>query len=66
MLAQAASGEIGDLHERLASVPDDMAAVLERALAVEPHLRCNAAEFALDLRHSGEPTPVELSGRALA
>jgi len=37
-----------------------MAALLERALSVEPHLRCNAAEFALDLRHSAEPTPVEL------
>ncbi len=61
MLAQAASGDIGDLHERLTGVPDDLAAVLERALAVEPHLRCNAAEFALDLRHSGEPIPVELA-----
>ena len=61
MLAQAASGEIGDLRERLTGVPDDLAAVLERALAVEPHLRGNAAEFALDLRHSGEPVPVELA-----
>ena len=60
MLAQAAAGEL-DVADRLSGIPFDMAALLERALSVEPHLRCNAAEFALDLRHSGEPTPVELS-----
>jgi hypothetical protein len=59
-LAQAACGEL-EIGKRLVGVPPDLAAVLERALAVEPHLRCNAAEFALDLRHSGEPTSVELS-----
>ncbi len=61
MLAHAASGEIGDVRTKLAGVPDDLVAVLERALVAEPHLRCNAAEFALDLRHSGNPTPVELA-----
>ena len=61
MLAHAASGEIGDVRARLEGVPDELVAVLERALVAEPHLRCNAAEFALDLRHSGDPTPVELA-----
>jgi len=66
MLGQAAAGEL-DVADRLSGIPSDMAALLERALSVEPHLRCNAAEFALDLRHSGEPTPVELSaGRVRA
>ena len=60
MLAEAAAGEL-DMADRLSGIPIDLAALLERALSVEPHLRCNAAEFALDLRHSGEPTPVELS-----
>jgi hypothetical protein len=59
MLARAAAGEL-DVADRLSGIPVDMAALLERALSVEPHLRCNAAEFALDLRHSAEPTPVEL------
>jgi hypothetical protein len=66
MLAQAAAGEL-DVADRLSGIPVDMAALLERALSVEPHLRGNAAEFALDLRHSGEPTPVELAaGRVRA
>ncbi len=66
MLAQAAAGEL-DVADRLCGIPFDMAALLERALSVEPHLRCNAAEFALDLRHSAEPTPVELcAGRVQA
>ncbi len=64
-LARAAAGDVGDLPGRLAQLPSDLAAVLERALRIEPHLRGNAAEFALDLRHSGEPAPVELAaGRA--
>jgi hypothetical protein len=66
MLVQAAAGEL-DVADRLSGIPVDMAALLERALSVEPHLRCNAAEFALDLRHVGEPTPVELAaGRVRA
>src|SRR6266702_447466 len=66
MLAQAAAGEL-DVADRLCGIPFDMAALLERALSVEPHLRCNAAEFALDLRHSAEPTTVELcAGRVQA
>lgn len=65
MLAQAASGDLGDLAGRLAGLPDEVAVLLGRALAVEPYLRCTAAEFALDLRHTGPATPIELSaGRA--
>ena len=60
MLAQAAAGEL-DVADRLSGIPFDMAALLVRALSVEPHLRCTAAELALDLRHSGEPVPVELA-----
>lgn len=61
MIARAAAGEVGDLASRLAALPPAMAALLERALSIEPHLRCTASEFALDLRHSGEPAPVELA-----
>lgn len=61
MIARAAAGDIGDLASRLAGLPPPMATLLERALSIEPHLRCSAAEFALDLRHSGEPAPVELA-----
>jgi eukaryotic-like serine/threonine-protein kinase len=64
-LARAAAGDVGDLPARLAQLPPDLAALLERALHAQPHLRCNAAEFALDLRHCGPPAPVELAaGRA--
>jgi hypothetical protein len=61
VIARAAAGDVGDLTSRLASLPPTMAALLERALSVEPHLRCSAAEFALELRHSGDPAPVELA-----
>lgn len=60
-VARAAAGDIGDLPDRLAQLPPDLGALLERALRLEPHLRCTAAEFALDLRHSSEPAPVELA-----
>jgi protein kinase-like protein len=60
ILADAAAGDLGHLPERLAAVPPPVAAVLEQALVAEPHLRCTAAEFALDLRHSAVPMPVEL------
>lgn len=60
-IARAAAGDLGDLPDRLAQLPPELAALLERALRLEPHLRCTAAEFALDLRHSSEPTPVELA-----
>jgi hypothetical protein len=60
-ITRAAAGDIGDLPARLAQLPPDLAALLERALHFEPYLRCNAAEFALDLRHTGEPVPVELA-----
>ena len=65
-IARAAAGEVGDLAGRLAQLPPDLAALLERALNLEPHLRSSAAEFALDLRHAGEPVPVELSAGGLA
>ena len=61
ILADAAAGDLGHLRERLAGLPPPVVAVLEQALAAEPHLRCTAAEFALDLRHSAVPMPVELS-----
>ena len=61
ILADAAAGDLGDLPERFAVLPPPVAAVLEQALVAEPHLRCTAAEFALDLRHSAVPMPVELS-----
>ncbi|HEY7045690.1 MAG TPA: protein kinase, partial [Jatrophihabitantaceae bacterium] len=60
-LARAAAGDVGDLPARLAQLPPDLAALLERALHAQPHLRCNAAEFALDLRHCGPPSPIELA-----
>ena len=61
ILADAAAGDLGHLRERLAVLPPPVVAVLEQALMAEPHLRCTAAEFALDLRHSAVPMPVELS-----
>ncbi len=66
-LALAARGRLDDLAERFtaAGVPEPMAAVLRRALSVDPHRRGSAADLALDLRHSGEPIAVELgAGRA--
>jgi hypothetical protein len=38
-----------------------MAAVIARAMAIDPHRRGTAADLALDLRHSGEPAAVELA-----
>jgi Protein kinase domain len=61
ILADAAAGDLGHLRERFAGLPPPVVAVLEQALVAEPHLRCTAAEFALDLRHSAVPMPVELS-----
>ena len=60
LVAQAASGEILDLDERLAGVPAAVADVVRRGLSVEPYARGTAGEFALDLRHAAHPTPVEL------
>ncbi len=62
-LALAAQGGLDDVDERMAraDVPPAMAAVLRRALAVDPHRRGTAADLALDLRHSGEPVAVELA-----
>src|SRR5882757_4880695 len=65
-IARAAAGDVGDLASRLAQLPPDLATLLQRGLSIQPHLRGNAAEFALDLRHCGEPAPVELSAGALA
>ncbi|HEX3335687.1 MAG TPA: serine/threonine-protein kinase [Jatrophihabitans sp.] len=65
-LAAARAGAFGGVDgavDRLAGagVPAPMITVVLRALAVDPHRRGTAAEFALDLRHSGAPTAVELS-----
>lgn len=52
-----------DVGQRLdaAGVAPEMATVILRALTVEPELRGTAADFALDLRHAGQPVAVELS-----
>lgn len=66
-LALAAQGVLDDIAQPLAEagVAPVMAAVVCRALAVDPHRRGTAADLALDLRHSGEPLAVELAaGRA--
>ena len=60
VLARAAAADFGDLDERLAALPAELAALLRRGLEVQPAQRCTAAQFALDLRHSGEPVVVEL------
>lgn len=66
-LRAARSGAVDDLVGRLAgaAVPDAMAAVVIRALQVDPGHRGTAADLALDLRHSGTPIAVELdAGRS--
>lgn len=62
-LAQACSAGLGHVEGRLAvaDLPPAMAAVLRRALTLEPSRRGTAADFALDLRHSGQPVAVELA-----
>lgn len=64
LLAIAGTGHIAGLAQRLAGVPDELAAVLIRALDPEPCRRGTAADFALDMRASVLPGPVALdSGR---
>lgn len=66
-LAAARTGELGDIAGRLAAagVPEPVAAVVRRALSPDSLDRGTAAEFALDLRHSGTPVAVELrAGRS--
>jgi hypothetical protein len=67
VLGRAASGVLDDIAQRLAGagVPPSMAAVVERALAVDPQRRGTAADLALDLAHSGEPVAVELAAGRL-
>jgi eukaryotic-like serine/threonine-protein kinase len=66
VVARAAAGDLTELTDRLAAVPPSVATVVEQALVVDPHLRCTAAEFALDLRHTEAPLPIELrAGRRL-
>jgi hypothetical protein len=65
VLAIAAHGVIGDLPTRLSGCPAETAAVLMRALDSEPHRRGSAAEFALDLRASIQPSAVVLSAGRL-
>ncbi|MDT4891839.1 MAG: eukaryotic-like serine/threonine-protein kinase [Pseudonocardiales bacterium] len=62
-LAAAARGRKIDVRAALAeaNVPDEMAAVVDRGLSLSPGYRGSAAEFALDLRHTAEPTAVELA-----
>jgi serine/threonine protein kinase len=65
ILAIAAQGVTGDLPVRLSGCPAEMSAVLIRALDAEPHRRGSAAEFALDLRASAQPSAVVLSAGRL-
>ncbi len=60
VLVRAAAADFCDLDERLAAVPGELATLLRRGLEVQPARRCTAAQFALDLRHCGEPVVVEL------
>jgi hypothetical protein len=62
-IARAALGVLDDVPARLAAadVPDAMSAVVCRALTVDPRRRGTAADFTLDLRHTGEPVAVELA-----
>jgi hypothetical protein len=62
MIAQAAAalGAPIDVADLLPDAPESIRAVIGRALVASPHARCTAAEFALDLRHSLAPSPVEL------
>ena len=67
IVALAALGEIDDLDQRLAGTPGPLADVVRRGLSAIPHARGTAAEFALDLRHSGVPLSIELTaGRTSA
>ena len=61
-VARAALGVLDDVASSLADagVPAAMAAVVCRALTVDPQRRGTAADFALDLRHAGQPVAVEL------
>jgi hypothetical protein len=61
LLARAATATIADLEDRLSVAPPGMAATLARALDPEPFRRGTAAEFALDLRSSTQPTAVVLT-----
>lgn len=63
VLAAAAGGEQPDFAGRLAraGVADEVARVVARALTVDPDRRGTAADFALELRHAGDPVAVELS-----
>ncbi|HEY1487216.1 MAG TPA: serine/threonine-protein kinase, partial [Micromonosporaceae bacterium] len=63
MVEQAAAAGVAgaiDIEHELPDAPASMRAVIGRALLADPHLRCTAAEFALDLRHSLAAAPVEL------
>jgi hypothetical protein len=62
-LERARSGRLDDVAARLADagVPEATAFVMRRALDLDPARRGTAADFALDLRHSGEPVAVELA-----
>jgi hypothetical protein len=59
----AAAEWLADIERNLAAagVPSEMADIVTRALAFEPERRGTAADFALELRHSGQPVAVELS-----
>jgi serine/threonine protein kinase len=67
LISEAARGQVPDLRALAPGIPDELLAVLSRALAREPHLRGTAAEFALDVRRAAIAHPVELgAGRRAA
>jgi hypothetical protein len=59
-LIVAATGELPDLALLAPEAPAELVRVVQRGLSAEPHLRGSAAAFALDLRHSCRPEPVQL------
>jgi hypothetical protein len=65
-LHRAAAGVLDDVRDRLAAagVPEAMASVIARALDVDPQRRGTAADFALDLAHSGTAVAVDLTAGA--
>jgi eukaryotic-like serine/threonine-protein kinase len=60
VIKSAARARPDDIRERLVDVPPALATVLLSALELQPARRCTATEFALELRHSGEPVVVAI------
>jgi eukaryotic-like serine/threonine-protein kinase len=66
VIQAAACARSDDIRDRLVDVPPALATVLISAMELQPARRCTAAEFALELRHSGEPVALAIgAGRRL-